>query len=121
MPQAPPSQQIKPTQVAKLGESPADARRRMASGATVEQPVGQEVEGPLTPEQMAAIREAEEGFSGGAGGTVEDAVETTEPPTPSKAMETIRQLGQEKLQLQTELDAAYGKLGRYEAKFGEID
>ena len=113
-----------------MGETPAEARRRMASsggadGASAEAtpPLGEEVEGPLQPQHLAAIEKAEGGFSGGPadGGTTEDAPDEIEPPTPSKAMETIRQLSQDKLQLQTELDAALAKLGRYEAQFGELD
>lgn len=117
----------KANQVSSLGETPAEARRRMASGggsevAETRPPLGEEVK-RLTPEHMAKIREADEGFSGGpaAGGTVEEAEELTEPPTPSKAMDTIRQLSQEKNQLSTELDAALAKLQRYAARFGEID
>jgi hypothetical protein len=108
-----------------MGETPAEARRRMGSsdGAVVETepPLGEEVEGPLSPEHMAAIRAADEGFSGGAGETVEDAVETTEPPTPSKAMEVIRQLGQDKIQLRSELDAALNLVERYKSVYGELD
>lgn len=119
----------KANQVSSLGETPAEARRRMAhsgGGSTPQSetrpPLGEKVEGPLTPEHMKAIRDAEEGFSGGGtDGSVEDVEETTEPPTPSKAMETIRQLSQDKLQLQSERDAALNKLQRYEAQFGEID
>lgn len=118
------------TQVSSLGETPAEARRRMQSSgggsapqAETQLPAGKEVEGPLTPQHIAAIQEADEGFSGDpvSGGTVEEAPDMTEPPTPSKAMETIRQLSQDKNQLRTELDAALNKLQRYEAQFGEID
>jgi hypothetical protein len=125
-----PSRPNSATQVSSMGETPAEARRRMASsggadGARTEAapPLGEEVEGPLGPQHIAAIEQAEGGFSGGPvdGGTVEDAPDEIEPPTPSKAMDTIRQLSQDKLQLQTELDAALAKLGRYESKFGELD
>jgi hypothetical protein len=114
------------TQVPSMGETPAEARRRMTSGggtAETTSPFGEEIKGPLQPQHLAAIEEAEGGFSGGPvdGGTVEDAPDEIEPPTPSKAMETIRQLSQDKLQLQTELDAALAKVGRYEAKYEEVD
>lgn len=114
------------TQVSSMGETPAEARRRMASGgaaAETKPPLGEEVEGPLQPQHLAAIEEAEGGFSGGPvdGGTVEEAPDEIEPPTPSKAMETIRQLSQDKLQLQTERDAALSKVARYEEKYGELD
>lgn len=116
-------------QVRTLGESPAEARRRMqSSGGAAEPesearpPLGEEVKGPLQPKHLAAIEAADGGFKGGASdGPVEDYEEPVEPPTPSKAMETIRQLSQDKLQLRSELDAALAKLGRYEARFGEID
>lgn len=116
-------------QVRTLGESPAEARRRMQSSGGAGEPelearppLGQEVKGPLRPEHLAAIEKAEGGFKGGAtDGPVEDYDEPVEPPTPSKAMDMIRQLSQDKLQLRSELDAALSKLGRYEARFGEID
>jgi hypothetical protein len=112
-------------QVRTLGETPAEARARMESsaGAVVEQPPrGQEVKGPLRPEHLAAIEQAEGGFKGGASdGPVEDYEEPVEPPTPSKAMETIRQLSQDKLQLQTERDSALNLVSRYKAKYGELD
>lgn len=115
----------KANQVDRLGETPAEARERMSSGGgetVTRAPLGQEVE-QLTPSHIAKIREADEGFSGGpaSGGTVEDAEELTEPPTPSKAMDMIRQLSQDKRQLETERDAAINKVQRYEAKYGELD
>jgi hypothetical protein len=112
-------------QVSRIGETPAEARARMraAEGKSESEPKGEEVEGPLSPEHLAAIREAEEGFGGGPvdGGTVEEAEETTEPPTPSKAMEVIRQLSQDKLQLQAEQDSALNLVARYKAQYGELD
>lgn len=120
-----PGQVSKAKRLPSLGEAPAEARRRMetSGGATVDtaRPLGQEVEGPLNAEHMAAIRKAEEGFGPGPGATVEDAEETTEPPTPSKAMGMIRQLGQDKIQLQTELDSALNIVERYKAVYGELD
>lgn len=125
-----PGQKSNAKQVSALGESPAEARRRMeASGgaaavtAETRPPLGEEVEGPLTPQHMAAIREADEGFGGGPteDATVEDADETTAPPSPEKAMEMIRQLGQDKVQLSTELDAALNLVSRYKARYGELD
>lgn len=123
----------KAKQVSSLGESPAEARRRMGSsggGATPEAasrpPLSDADSGagrPLSDVEVATIREKEEGFSGGPaeGDTVEESADLIEPPTPEKAVDTIRQLSQDKLQLQTELDAALAKLQRYEAQFGEID
>jgi hypothetical protein len=123
-----PGQKSNAKQVSSLGESPAEARRRMQSsgGGTAPQsetrpPGGAQQVGP-TPRHIAAMRD-QEGFGGGPveGGTVEEAPDLAEPPTPSKAMETIRQLSQDKNQLRAELDAALNKLQRYEARFGEID
>lgn len=116
-------------QVRTLGESPAEARRRMQSSGGAGEPelearppLGQEVKGPLQPQHIAAIEAAEGGFKGGASdGPVEDYEEPVEPPTPSKAMETIRQLSQDKLQLQTERDSALNLVSRYKAKYGELD
>lgn len=94
-----------------------------APAAEAKPPLGEQVDGPLKPEHIAAIREADEGFSGGPpqDAAVEEAEDATPPPSPTKAMDTIRQLSQNNLQLQTELDAALAKLQRYEAQFGEID
>lgn len=123
-----PGQASNARQVSSLGESPAQARRRMeASGggstpqAETRPPAGESRVGP-TPKHMAAMRE-QEGFSGGPveNGTVEEAEETTAAPSPDKAMEMIQQLSQDKLTLQSERDAAINKLQRYEARFGEID
>lgn len=125
-----PGQKSNAKQVSSLGESPAEARRRMQSSGgagSVESetrpPLGEEVKGPLTPQHIATIREAEEGFGGGPGdgASVEEGIETAEPPTPSKAMEMIRQLGQEKIQLLTERDSALGVVERYKARYGELD
>lgn len=124
-----PGQKSNAKQVSSMGETPAEARHRMASGgadapaAETPPPLGQEVKGPLTAQHLAAISAQEEGFSGTAisGGTVEDAEETTKPPSPSKAMEMIRQLGQEKIQVLAERDAAIGLVDRYKAAFGELD
>ncbi len=123
-----PGQKSSARRVDSMGETPAEARRRMQpSGATegVTDPpsAGAQVDGSLTPAHMAAIREADEGFGGGPvdGGTIEDAEETIEPPTPSKAMAMIQQLGQDKIQLQTELDAALNVVARYRAAYGGID
>lgn len=108
--------------VSRLGETPAEARARMASGGSKSQPRGEQVD-ELLPQHIAAIRAADEGFKGGPaeGGTVEDAEETTEPPTPSKAMDMIRQLGQEKMQLMAERDSALNLVERYKARYGELD
>jgi hypothetical protein len=122
-----PRQASNAKQVSSLGETPAEARRRMRSSGGVEAkatpPLGEEVTGPLQPKHIAAIREADEGFGGGPteGATVEEAGDTADPPSPAKAMQVIRQLSQDKLQLRTELDAALAKLNRYERKFGELD
>lgn len=125
-----PRQASKAKQVSSLGETPAQARARMDSGggsdaveSETQPPLGKEVEGPLGPQHMAAIRDADEGFGGGPAvdGTVQDAEEITEPPTPEKAMGMIRQLSQDKTQFMTERDAALSKVARYEAKYGELD
>lgn len=118
----------KARQVSSLGESPAEARRRMSSSGDTTAPSGQAdaavLDGaPPSPRHIAAMRE-QEGFGGGpeeADGSVEEGTETAAPPSPEKAMHMIQQLSQEKLQVQTELTAALAKLGRYEAQFGEID
>lgn len=125
-----PRQESKATQVSRLGESPAEARRRMQTSggageasSETQPPLGKEVKGPLTPQHIAEIREAEEGFGGGptSGGSVEEATDLAEPPTPSKAMEMIQQLSQDKLQLQTELSSALNVVERYRARYGELD
>lgn len=110
-------QPTKAKQVDSLGETPAQARRRMQSSGA---PVG-EASG-TSPKHIAAMRE-QEGFGGGPteSSTVEEAPDLVEPPTPSKAMESIRQLSQDKLQLQAELDAALNQVQRYRAKYGELD
>lgn len=120
MPQVP---QNKARQVRSLGETPAEARKRMAAAAEVEQPKGTEVEGPLTPAHLAAIEAAEGGFkdTGVSDGPPQDIDELAEPPSPSKAMETIRQLSTEKNQCRAELDAALQLVQRYRNKFGELD
>lgn len=118
-------QPIKARQVSSMGESPAEARRRMESGgASTPRPQGKGKQvAQLTAEHMAAIREADEGFRplSGSSDEPEEVAETTEPPTPSKAMEVIRQLSQDKLQLAAERDAALNLIERYEAQFGELD
>lgn len=118
---------IEAKQVRKLGETPAEARARMAAdgpdAAEVEQPRGAEVTGPLTPAHLAAIEAAEGGFrpTEKSDGPPQDLDELSEPPSPSKAMEVIRQLSQDKNQLQTELDAALQLVQRYRQKFGDLD
>lgn len=110
------------TQLPSIGETPAEARKRMAAGDPPE-PKGEEVKGPLQPQHLAAIEAAEGGFSGAPvdGGPVEDYEEPVEPPTPTKAAEMIRQLSQDKIQLQAEYDAAVNLLERYKAAYGELD
>lgn len=77
---------------------------------------------PPSPRHIAAMRE-QEGFGGGPpeNGTVQEAGDLADPPSPAKAMEVIRQQAQEKNQLQSELDAALNKIARYEAAYGEVD
>lgn len=114
---------VKATQLPSLGQSPAEARRAMqaTSGGGPEGASGVKVD-YLTTDHIAAIREAEEGFSvSSVDGSFEEAEETTEPPTPSKAMDMIRQLSQDKLQLQTERDAALHLVSRYVTEFGELE
>lgn len=126
-----PGQRSNAKQVSSLGETPAEARRRMKSsgggeGASAEATpsLGEEVEGPLQPQHIAAIEAAEGGFRGTAvsgGGTVEETTDQTAPPSPEKAMETIRQLSQDKIQAITERDAALTLVECYRAKYGELD
>ena len=116
-------QPTKAKQVDSLGETPAEARARMqSSGASAKAATSPSGIAGASPRHIAAMRE-QEGFGGGPteGGTVEDAPDLVEPPTPSKAMESIRQLSQDKLQLQSELDAALNQLQRYRATYGELD
>lgn len=118
-----PGQKSNARQVSSLGESPAEARRRMQSSGGGEAPASPAASGPPSPQHVAAMRE-QEGFGGGpdtADGSVEEGVELAEPPTPSKAMETIRQLSQDKNQAITERDAALALVGRYKAVYGELD
>jgi hypothetical protein len=116
---------IEAKQLPNLGETPAEARKRMesSSGAEVEQPRGTEVEGPLRAEHLAAIEAEEGGFkdTGRSDGPPQDLDDLAEPPSPSKAMEVINQLSQEKNQAFSELDAALALVQRYRAKFGELD
>lgn len=119
-----PGQKSNARQISSLGETPAEARARMKSsggGTEAPPPLGEEVK-VLTPQHIAAIRAEEEGFSGaGQDGSVEDAPELIEPPTPSKAMNMIRQLGQDKMQLLIERDSALNLVARYKFAFGELD
>jgi uncharacterized protein YdcH (DUF465 family) len=94
-----------------------------SDGAEVSQPTGTEVKGPLTPAHIARLRAEEEGFAetDKSDGPPQDIDELAEPPSPSKAMETIRQLSQDKIQLQTELDAALQRVQRYRQQFGDLD
>lgn len=122
-----PLEPTKAKQVSRLGETPAEARAKMSRTegvqAEVEQPVGTEVKGPLTPQHLAAIEAEEGGFKDTAvkDGPVEDVPETAEAPTPEKAMAVIRQLSQEKNQLQAELDAALNLIQRYRGIAGDLD
>lgn len=121
-----PGQRSNAKQVSSLGETPAEARRRMSESGGA--PAAQAEEspaaaGPPSPRHIAAMRE-QEGFGGGpetADGSVEDAPELAEPPSPSKAMETIRQLSQDKNQAIAERDSALALVERYKNKFGELD
>lgn len=125
---------IQVRQVKSMGETPAEARQRAAEAAAAgpkppdatgpDGPQGQGEEvAEFTAEHLASIREAEEGFSAPSaeGATVETGEETTEPPSPEKAMDMIRQLSQDKLQLQTELSAALNLVDRYRAAHGDLD
>lgn len=126
-------QAIQVRQVPSMGETPAEARQRAAEAARVGVPdkqmqagttvtQGQEVP-ELTAEHLSFIREAEEGFSAPSAksATVETGEETTEPPSPEKAMNLIRQLSQEKIQAISERDAALALVERYKSAFGEVD
>lgn len=122
-----PGQRSNAKQVDRLGETPAEARRRMESSGGAGAPAGRgpapaAASGPPGPRHIAAMRE-QEGFGGGPteDSTVEEAPDLTEPPTPSKAMETIRQLSQDKNQAITERDAALALVERYKSEFGELD
>jgi hypothetical protein len=96
---------------------------KSADGAAVEARRGQEVD-ELMPAHMAAISAADEGFSQPSKTDDSPAVEfedKVEPPSPQKAIEVIRQLTQDKLQLLSERDAALNLVARYEQHFGELD
>lgn len=121
---------IKAKEVSQLGETPAEARARMTRSAPAATGVAEAFAAAAQPElstsaparHYAAMME-QEGFAAPPGvedPTTEDAVETTEPPTPTKAMAMIRQLSQEKLQMQTELDAALHIIALYKDAFGEL-
>jgi hypothetical protein len=129
-----PRQESRAKQVPSLGESPAEARARMSAEAAgheeaipprgiAEAPQGQEVEGPLTPQHIAEIEAKEGGFQGEAvsGGITEERGDREELPSPSKAMDMIRQLSNDKIQLQTERDAALYQVERYRALYGDLD
>lgn len=115
---------IQVRQVKSMGETPAEARQRAAEAAAAGAPQGKGEEVPeFTAEHLSSIREAEEGFSAPSaeGATVETGEETTEPPSPEKAMKTIRQLSQDKNQAIAERDAALGLVERYRAQYGDLD
>ena len=120
-----PGQKSNARQVSSLGESPAEARRRMQSsgGGEAPAPAAPVARGPPGPQHIAAMRE-QEGFGGGPAdedAIVEERAGDEAAPTPSKAMETIRQLSQDKNQAITERDAALNLVSRYKAAFGELD
>lgn len=122
-----PGQKSNARQVSSLGETPAEARRRMQSSGGAAAPSSETTSapaavGPPSPRHIAAMRE-QEGFGGGPSeeSTVEEASDLTEPPTPSKAMETIRQLSQDKNQAITERDAALQLVERYRNKYGDLE
>lgn len=130
-----PGQRSNAKQVSSLGESPAEARKRMAAEAAGQEetipphgidgsgPQGQEVEGPLRPQHIAEIEAKEGGFQGQAvsGGITEERGDREEQPSPARAMDMIRQLSQDKLTLQAERDAALGLVERYRAQYGDLD
>lgn len=124
--------QRKAHQVPSLGESPAQARERMKAEGTVEGPpfvpegralVGVEVAGNLTAAQVAEIHAKEGGFQGDAvsGGITEERGDRPDLPSPSRAMDMIRQLSNDKNTLTAERDAAINLVERYRAQFGDID
>lgn len=124
-----PGQASNAKQVSRLGETPAEARARMQSsgGGAAPQvetaaPLSEDSSEPTPAQHVAAMRE-QEGFGGGPteDSTVEETTDQTAPPSPEKAMETIRQLSQEKIQLITERDAACALVERYRAKHGDLD
>lgn len=118
-----PGQESKAKQVSSLGETPAEARARMQSAASTPDASGG-VELAPPPGVPLAVSEEIEGFGGGPApedAIVEERAGDEAAPTPSKAMDMIRQLGQDKVQLQTELDAALNLVERYKAVHGELD
>lgn len=131
MPGRPPRRKAR--QVGSIGESPAEARAKQESSGTIvptegaltvpAPPRGEEVTGPLTNAQLAAIEESEGGFkdNGVRDGVVQDVEETAEAPSPEKAVEMIRQISQDKLQLTTERDVALHIIERYRNLYGDLD
>lgn len=116
-----------PRQVPQLGESPTEARERMAANEPpaeeVAAPVGTEVDGPLTPAQMAAIAAEDEGFGGSPdpdGPAEEHGIGANGGLSPTKAFDTIQNLTNEKFKLIAERDAAIAECEAYFNEFGPL-
>jgi hypothetical protein len=119
-----PGQESKAKQVSSLGETPAQARARMQSAAATSPDASGGVALAPPPGVPLEVSEEIEGFGGGPApedAIVEERAGDEAAPTPSKAMEMIRQLGQDKVQLQTELDAAFNVIERYRGKYGDLE
>lgn len=117
-----PGQKSKAKRVSSLGETPAEARARMQSATSPPDASGGVALAP-PPGVPLVVSEEIEGFGGGPApdNIVEERAGDEAAPTPSKAMDMIRQLGQDKVQLQTELDAALNLVECYKAVHGELD
>lgn len=130
-----PRQASRAKQVANLGETPAEARARMTREAAAEVPTQTvppeadvpvegpvEVEGDLTPLQIAEIHAKVGGFQGEAvsGGVTETRGDREDLPSPGRAMDMIREQANKLIQLTEERDAALNLVAQYRAQFGEL-
>lgn len=62
-----------------------------------------------------------EGFGAVEAPVVEERAGDENAPSPTKAMEMIRELSQQRLQADAERDAALGLVERYRSLYGELD
>lgn len=120
-----PGQESKAHRVTSLGETPAEARAKMAatsaqSSTHTPSPLAM----PPVPGVPNVVSDEIEGFGGGPEpeeAIVEERAGDEHAPTPDKAMAVVRQLSQEKIQAVSERDAALDKIQRGELLFGEWD
>lgn len=121
-----PGQASKAKQVSRLGESPAEARKRMSESAARPDPDARTGGGTLPPIAGVPLKVSAE--LEGFGGPPVDGNEVQEQergdshaPSPTAAVNMLRELGNQNNQLKEELSAAFGVIELYKSKFGELD